>query len=227
MPIKLADFICVAQGNLTVLRDDLLPGGTKRRALTHMLKDISEDRIFYAGTVMGHGALALAHACADHGKDAHIFLCGDEEDPMVQRLRAAGAVLHLHPPLPIAALYAITQEHAAGGVVFPPGFDVPAFSTALARSLSTFDAAAYSEIWTASVTGTLTRAMKTAFPETVFKTVSVVKSGKSCDFTAPEKYHRSAQSLPPYPSCPYTDAKIWQFARDHAALDALIWNIAG
>jgi len=89
-----------------------------------------------------------------------------------------------------------------------------------------YDVSRYSEIWTCSVSGTLTRALQKAFPHKVFKTVCVVKSGKG-DFTAPEKYHQPAKSPPPFPSCPYTDAKIWQFALEHAADDALLWNTAG
>lgn len=211
---------------LYVLRDDLLAGGTKRRALMQILARTPAQKIHYAGTVMGHGALALAHACKDAGKDAEIFICGDQDNQMIAKLRMAGANLHIKPPMPVADLHSLTINEAKGQTVFPPGFDMPAFEDTLVETLSRFDAAPYSEIWTASVTGALTRALKRAFPDKRFKTVSVVKSGGG-DFTAPEKYHRPAKSPPPYPSCPHTDAKLWQFARRHAAPDALIWNTAG
>ncbi len=175
---------------------------------------------------MGHGALALAHAAQDAGKTAHIFLSGAEDNPMVRKIRATNAILHLQPPLPIAALHTMAVEYANGATAFPPGFDMPEFETALATALAQIDVSSHSEIWTCAVTGTLTRALKRAFPDKAFKTVCVVKSGAG-DFHAPEKYHQPAKSPPPYPSCPYTDAKLWQFASLHAAPDALIWNTAG
>ena len=174
---------------------------------------------------MGHGALALAYACQDAGKQAEIFLSGTDDDPMVKKIRQTNAILHLQKPLPVAMLNQMAQAH--GGITLPPAFDMPEFEEALLHALFPFDARPYNEIWTCSVTGTLTRALKKSFPDKIFKTVSVVKSGPPADFTAPEKYHQPAKSPPPYPSCPYTDAKIWQFVQKHAAKDALIWNTAG
>ncbi len=207
-----------------ILRDDIIEGGTKRRALDILLKSFAADSISYAGTVMGRGALALAHACADNGKTAHIHICTDDAHPMIEKLRITGAQVHLHPPMPVAALH----EHAKaqGGITFPPGFDMPEFEDALTAAVLPLDLSATSEIWTASVTGTLTRALKRAFPHKAFKTVSVVKSGAG-DFIAPEKYHQPAKHPPPYPACPYTDSKVWQFARESAAPRSLIWNTAG
>lgn len=213
-------------GQHYILRDDLISGGTKYRGLSMLLQRITDHKIFYAGTTMGHGALALAHACKDHGKEAHIFICAEQNDPMVQKLKNVGAHIHLNPPMTVTSLHKIALKHGNGHTVFPPGFAIPTFEESLIESLNDFDVTPYSEIWTTSVTGTLTRAIQKAFPEKQIKTVSVVKSGHG-DYSAPEKYHRPAKELPPYPACPYTDAKLWQFARHHAAPNALIWNTAG
>ncbi|PZO83398.1 MAG: hypothetical protein DI626_09085 [Micavibrio aeruginosavorus] len=214
-----------------VHRDDLLEGGTKRRALGLLLQGVSSRDVFYAGTVMGHGALALAHACREHGKTAHIYICGDSGHPMMHKLRHAGALLHVQPPTTTANLHTLCTNDAHGGTVFPPGFDMPEFEGALASACCDIPLPAFSEVWTTAVTGTLTRALQKVWPDKPFKTVKVVKS--PCDlghaeiFTAPEKYHQPARVPPPYPSCPYTDAKLWQFAKDRAAPDSLIWNTAG
>ncbi len=175
---------------------------------------------------MGHGALALAHACQDNNKQAHIYICGDENNPMIQKIRKTGAQIHIEPPCPITALYETVKQAAKDAIIFPPGFDMPEFETAMVAALQNFDASPYSQIWTCAVTGILTRALKRAFADKVFKTVAVAKTTPG-DFHAPEKYHQSAKSPPPYPSCPYTDAKVWQFAIDHAQDGTLIWNTAG
>lgn len=216
---------------LIVLRDDLVAGGTKRRALELLVADMGADRVAYAGTTMGHGALALAHACQVSGKQAVIFLSGVEGDPAVKRLRQTNAALHLCPPATIAALYERAREESGGAPVLPPGFDMPHFEEAMAAALAPFPVNDYPEIWTTAVTGTLTRAMHRAFPGAVLKTVKVVRhSGPlpaATVYDAPEKYHRPAKTPPPWPACPYTDAKLWQFAAAHARPGALIWNTAG
>lgn len=212
-------------GLFHVLRDDIVMGGTKRRVLNHIVDRSPHSDFYYAGTVMGHGALALAHACGDHGKRAHIYLCGTDDDAIVKLIRTTNAELILKPPMPITALYEEMTDGAQGHI-FPPGFDTPDFSGAMVEVLKEFDATPYSEIWVCAVSGTLSRAIKRAFRGKTVKTVSVVKSTDG-DYHAPEKYHQAAKSPPPYPSCPYTDSKIWQFAQTHAAPDALIWNTAG
>lgn len=208
-----------------ILRDDIIAGGTKRRGLEILLKDVSSVKISYAGTTMGHGALALAHACQNAGKIAEIFLCGQEDDIIVQKIKQTNAIVHLEAPMPIDRLYALAKQECTG-VIFSPGFNMPEFEKAAVIAFKNLDVVPYSEIWTCSVTGTLTRALKTAFPDKIFRTVSVVKSGPG-DFMAPEKYHQVAKAPPTYPSCPYTDAKVWQFAETHGKDDALIWNTAG
>lgn len=221
-------FITSIENGLHILRDDLLPGGTKRRGLEILLKDMPQTECVYAGTIFGHGALALTLACADHGKRARLFLASNDTDhPMLHRLREAGAVIDVALPHPIARLYEQAEIYARGhgAHLFPLAFDTPDFQAAMVEALRPFDILPYSEIWCSSVSGTLSRALAAAFPRTPLKIVSVVAEGGH--HTAPEKYHRPAQSPPPYPSCPYTDAKIWQFARGTAAEGALIWNTAG
>lgn len=215
------------EDGLNVLRDDLVVGGTKRRGLYLLLRSLNAETVFYAGTIMGHGALALAMAGRDTGKTINVLLSAKDSDPTVARLRDAGAVVHPCAPLPIDALHKQAMEMADGAPVFPPGFAIPEFAGSLSGALCALDISPYPEIWVPSVTGTLARALKKTFPKTMVRTVSVVKNGAPCDFAAPEKYHQPAKVPPPYPSCPYTDAKAWRFAQKHARPGALIWNTAG
>jgi hypothetical protein len=215
------------ENGMNVLRDDMIIGGTKRRGLYLLLRSLNADTVFYAGTTMGHGALALAHAGRDAGKTINIILSAKENDPYIDKLKDAGAIVHPSKPLPVETLHQQAIEIAAGAPVFPPGFATPEFAGSLSGALALFDVTPYPEIWVASVTGTLARALKKTFPKTMVRTVSVVKNGAPCDFTASEKYHQPAKSPPPYPACPYTDAKVWRFTQKHALPGALIWNTAG
>ncbi|PZQ45307.1 MAG: hypothetical protein DI551_07735 [Micavibrio aeruginosavorus] len=208
---------------MQIQRDDLIAGGSKRRGLDLLLPTVPYNNIAYAGTIFGHGALALALACEAIGKTAHLYLsCNDGNHPMIENIRKTNAVIERCEPLPVEKLY--TEIRA--DYIFPLAFDTPAFHEAMVRTLREMALPEHSEIWCASVSGTFAKALKAAFPDKPIKIVSVVKGGNG-NFIAPEKYHQPAKLPPPYPSCPYTDAKIWQFAQKHAAPDALIWNIAG
>eukprot|EP01047_Picozoa_sp_COSAG01_P000810 COSAG01_NODE_16_length_40091_cov_15.728646_23_plen_98_part_00 len=54
-----------------VVRDDLLPGGTKRRGLMAYVQQHSHCNEFvYASPCEGYAQLGLAHACHDLGRQA-------------------------------------------------------------------------------------------------------------------------------------------------------------
>jgi hypothetical protein len=61
----------------TVVRDDLLPGGTKQRA-HNIVNQYTENEVVYAGPWNGFAQVALAIACKLHGKVATIFMSRDD-----------------------------------------------------------------------------------------------------------------------------------------------------
>jgi hypothetical protein len=222
-------FTIEKQNGFNILRDDLLPGGSKRRGLDILLSTVEENDIVYAGTIFGQGALALAHACADHGKHTHLFLAANDlQHTMIKQLKNTGAVIHTAAPLPVEQLHGNAQLWAKenSAKLFPLAFDAPEFQDAMAQALSSLDVSPYPEIWCVSVSGTFARSLGQAFANKTIRTVGVVSAGKT-DFNAPEKYHQTAKRPPPYPACSYTDAKLWQFLELHATPGSLVWNIAG
>jgi len=77
-------------GLLTVVRDDLLPGGTKRRGLPALLEFGRE--YVYAGPVFGYAQLALAYASKDAGSIATIFVAKRKiMHPRTLEAKSAGA----------------------------------------------------------------------------------------------------------------------------------------
>jgi hypothetical protein len=57
--------------NVLFVRDDLLSGGTKRRALPVLMK--SSREYVYASPVYGYAQVALAHVTHEAGKRATVF----------------------------------------------------------------------------------------------------------------------------------------------------------
>ena len=60
---------------IKVVRDDLLNGGTKRRAFTTYIKSKPEiDEFVYASPRQGYAQLSLAYACKDMGKKCTVTI---------------------------------------------------------------------------------------------------------------------------------------------------------
>lgn len=217
-------------GRFLVVRDDLLPGGSKMRYMLPLLAARPEREIVYASPAYGYAQMALAHVCKIIGKQAVVFVA-KRKDPHPRTLaaKAAGAKVYQVPHGYLNVVQARAKEYAAdhGAHLVPFGVDVP-------EALQHFADAARatglqpSEVWACSGSGALIRGLQIAWPGAAFNAVRVgsePKVGKAKLWVAPEKYEEAAKIRPPYPSCDNYDAKIWRFATKHASDGALIWNV--
>ncbi len=90
------------------------------------------------------------------------------------------------------------------------------------------------EIWTVASSGTLSRGLQLAFPRArvfavqIGHTLTQKEVGKATILKSSLRYDQRApeDELPPYPSEPYYDGKLWKFVKEKGAKDALIWNVA-
>jgi hypothetical protein len=212
-----------------VVRDDLVPGGTKRRIIPRLLGAAGE--YVYAGPAYGYAQIALAHACREAGKRATVFVAKRGElHPRTREANHAGARVVQVPHGYLSNVRAKAKAYAAahGAELLPFGLDVPAFHEGLAelaRSIGHHPR----EVWVAAGSGALCRALRVAWPEASFHAVRVGAALTLEGVTvheAPEAFERDARVRPPFPSCSNYDAKVWQFMRVHAAPGALFWNVA-
>lgn len=216
-------------GRILVVRDDCIPGGTKRRVIDQLLTGARE--FVYASPAYGYAQIALAHACRDLGVQATIFTSKRARlHPRTTEAKGAGAKVVLVPYGYLSNLQARARDYsqASGAQLVPFGLDTPAFISALAdvaRSLPIHPR----EVWTVAGSGVLTRSLQLAWPDADFHAVQVgmePKIGRARKYQAPERFEDDARQLPPFPSCSNYDAKAWQFIEQHASPDALFWNVA-
>lgn len=218
-------------GRLQVVRDDLLPGGTKVRYMLPLLAEVEAREIVYASPAVGYAQIALAHVCRMLGKQAVIFVAKRAQPhPRTLAAKAAGAIVYQVPNGYLTAVTARARLYAQdrGAYHVPWGVDVPA-------ALEHFAAAARlipdppAQVWACSGSGALVRGLQLAWPAASFHAVQVggstPKVGRAVLHVAPEKYEQRARRPPPFPSCDNYDAKVWQFAESGAADGALIWNV--
>jgi cysteine synthase len=215
-------------GSLLVVRDDLIPGGTKRRVLPGLLE--SGVEYVYPSPAYGYAQIALAYACRDVGSTATIFTAKRSTmHPRTMEAWKAGAriVKVANGYLSNVKAKAKAYCEATGATLMPFGFDDARFRDALAGIARSLDVNP-TEVWTAAGSGTLSRALQAAWPSARFFAVQVGMEptiGKAKHLKAPERFEDDAKIKPPFPSCSNYDAKVWRFM-GHASPGALFWNVA-
>lgn len=211
-----------------ILRDDAIPGGTKRRALSRMLR--AGEEYVYAGPAYGYAQLALAYAADDANADATVFVAKRGElHPRTSEAAKAGAKVVQIPHGYLSNVQAKAKQYceATGAIYVPFGVDSPEFARhiiAFANGLPIVP----TEVWSVAGSGTLTRALQQAWPDIPFYAVAIGKPpvvGRATLLQAPEKFEQDAKSPPPFPSCSNYDAKAWRFFSTMAAPGALLWNV--
>ena len=217
-------------GRFLVVRDDLLPGGSKMRYMLPLLADRTEREIVYASPAYGYAQMALAHVCRMLGKQAVVFVA-KRKDPHHRTLaaKAAGAIIYQVPHGYLNVVQARAKAYAAdrGAHLVPFGVDVPEALQHFAEAAKATGLSP-SEVWSCSGSGALIRGLQLAWPSASFHAVRVgsePNAGAARVWVAPEKYEQRAKIPPPYPSCDNYDAKVWRFAEQHASDGALIWNV--
>lgn len=227
--ITLPDPVLWEYGDWIVVRDDLLPGGTKRRALAGMIEPGRE--YVYASPVYGYAQIAIAITCAEVGANATIF-CAKRNTPHARTLEAirAGAEIIEVPCGYLSVCRALASEYAArrASSLLPFGLDTPEFIERIAEAARSLP---YNpdEVWSVAGSGTLTRGLQMAWPAAKVYAVRVgadPSAGAATILTEPEKFEADAKDRPPFPSCSNYDAKAWQFIKRLAKPGALFWNVA-
>jgi hypothetical protein len=226
---KLPDPVVQMIEGIQVLRDDLIPGGTKRRVIPLLLS--GADEFVYASPAYGYAQIALAHTCREMGKRATVFTAKRGQlHPRTLEAKAAGAKIVMVPYGYLSHVQAKARSYceATGAKLLPFGLDVPAIRDGIAeiaRGLSLTPA----QVFSVAGSGTLARALQDAWPQSEFVAVQVGSQpnvGRARLLVAPEKFEDDAMIKPPFPSCLNYDAKAWRFIVRHAQPGALFWNVA-
>lgn len=172
----------------------------------------------------------MAEACATLGYKCTLFIARSPYAPVwLPCIKDTAANLIWCDPLPVVTLHQQVTEHYPELYNLPLGFDSPEFISDMTDVLRTSIGSLPSEIWLPVLSGVLARAACLAFPTTPIHAVCMAKNygpiGNAIPHMAPEKFHKPAISLPPYPACPFSDAKLWQFAEKQALAGAFILNV--
>lgn len=216
-------------GDWFIVRDDDVPGGTKRRAIDVLFTDAEE--YVYASPAYGYAQIALAHACRDHGKRATVFVAQRNRlHPRTEEARSLGAkiVQVPHGYLTNVQSKARAYCNATGAHMLPFGLDAEPVVQRISEIAASLGGD-WPEVWCCAGSGTLSRALQQAWPNARHYAVrigSVPNAAGATVLVAPEPFERNAREMPPFASCGNYDAKVWQYFSRHASPGALFWNVA-
>jgi len=216
---------------ILVVRDDLLPGGTKMRAIMPLILNNLASEFVYASPAQGYAQVALAYCARIAGRKATIFTAKRKEmHPLTLRAKQAGAKIVMVPYGYLAVVQARARDYSqeVGAYLVPFGVED-------ARCMQHIATAARAtgiqpdEVWTVAGSGVLTRSLQLAWPAASFNAVLVGKKdsnvGKARRIIHPDAFDRPARLMPPFPSAKNYDAKAWEYIKRQASVGAVFWNV--
>ena len=218
---------------ITVVRDDLFPGGTKARFIGQVFTDT--DEAVYASPPEGGAQTALAHVARTLGKRATIFVASRAK-PHARTLEAARLGAKMVPVSP--GYLTVVQSRArdycrdTGATLIPFGADFPGAVEAIAAA-ARLTGVEPDEVWCAAGSGVLARGLAQAWPKArrhvvqIGRELSPKNVAGATIHVHPRKFTETAARGAPFPADPHYDAKAWELCVAKRDLGrVLFWNVA-
>lgn len=221
---------------IRVVRDDLLTG-SKVRGGDCLISSLPEhiDTIVYVQPRTGLAGVSLLDVAKRHNKNVMLFMPSSKRISHHQACcieQGCGYSFHRIAAMPnlnlIAKKWASEHENA---FFVPLGLKHEMVTAGIVKTASSIPAP--DEVYCATSTGVLTRALQIAWPKTKFTSVCVSRNMKAGElgraraisealaFTASEK----ANNLPPFPTIDTYDGKVWKYIPKNSGKDILFWNV--
>lgn len=217
-----------------VVRDDLFLGGTKARFIPRLFVDA--DEVVYGSPAEGGAQTALAEVARQLGKRATVFVAKRADvHPRVRLTKALGAsVVQVSPGyLSVVQARAKAYCEASGARLAPFGMDLPEAVDDISEAARSTGIAP-DEVWCASGSGTLARALAAAWPRARRHVVQVGRALEPKDVAgavihiSPLAFGKPHAAQPPFPSDRHYDAKAWEIAKAQRGPGlVLFWNVTG
>jgi hypothetical protein len=237
--------------SIRVVRDDLLPGGTKQRSMVPTLAKLSESEVVLPAANQGFAQVAVAVAANMTGKVGTVFIADRaKETPATQLARKLGGNLKPVRPGYMTVIkkrshdYVDQRNHEEPGStrLFALGGDDPVFESTLLSELRKAVPAGFripKRVWVAVGSGVLLRVIGQLWPKAELLGVVVgmkqtadqilgAERAKNCQLFVEEKlaFEKPTRDLPPWPTVANYDGKLWKFIKEFGQEGDLVWNVA-
>jgi hypothetical protein len=223
---------------INVVREDLLPGGTKRRAAyNYVLRFPEIENWVYASPRQGYAQLALAYVCKDLGKKAIIYVPdSDEKTELTKQSEALGAEINQVPMGMLTVINKRARDRQGLGwdktMCIPFGLDHPIIIQTIANFAKGLSIQP-KEVWSVMSSGVLSRGLQMAWPEAKVYGVQIghgtttEEMGRAITIPKRMPFHKDCpiEERPPFPSSLTYDSKAWKHIKEMASPDSLFWNV--
>lgn len=256
LPVRLDQLSLDAHRSIYVVRDDLLPAGTKQRAILPLLRDLEGKGIrhlTYSSPFAGFAQVALAYGCQALSLQCTLFCekdpgqAGKKTHAFTELAARHGAKIVLVDSLAEGEERAEALARSGHAHKIPLGFHCREFQehfqAAITESLETIRRElghTPERAWLPIGSGTLAHAFRQATPTQVQLHCVDVHVLHASDlriqrlrafpnlyyYSAQENFPERAERPPPIPSNLHYDAKIWAFVSELARDGDLWWNVA-
>jgi hypothetical protein len=226
-------------GDVFVVRDDLLEGGSKSRFLPYIVPKQARELVFGA-PFCGGAPVALAVEGRRRGIPVTIFYASRKRlTPRQQRVQKLGAKIEMVAPGYMTVVQARARRYAEmqGAHFYPLGFDVPeAEEPFIVQIRALLKEMSPPEIWCATGSGMLARCLALAMPRAkiMATAVGLPSRWQAQEFPsnvriapADMPFERKAPNVSPFPCCGHYDRKAWRLCAQRAKPGAVFWNVMG
>lgn len=220
--------------NIYVVRDDFIPGGTKRCFADKLI--CGHREVVYASPAYGGAQIAIAHAAAELGVQATIF-CAKRKKPHPRTLEAykAGARIVQVPHGYLSNVKAKASAYCekTGATLLPFGLETPTAFFAIAQRATQAQKKTdqIDQVWCVGGSGVLCRGLQRGIKASSFHVVQIGRKLKPNDvgrakiYVHPLDFSEDAKFNPPFPSCSNYDAKAWEYVKKYSSGKVLFWNV--
>ena len=233
--VKLPAPIIEEFDGIQVVRDDLLDGGTKRRAFNYYVASRPDVKEFvYASPRQGYAQLSLAYSCRDLGRKCTVTVPKGTRYWLTDEAEKLGCNIIEVPMGYLTNIQAKARYYCEENEshLIPFGGDHPIIVEAMTRTALSLDIEP-KEVWTVMSSGVLSRGLQSAWPDAKVYGVQIGHNttedemGRAETFRSKYKFQQECKEpeRPPFPSSLTYDSKAWTFIKEHASKEALFWNV--
>lgn len=225
---------------VTVLRDDVLEGGSKLRFLPFLVEGAEE--VVYGGPFCGGAPHALSVWGREAGRRVTLFYAKRDRSRWHRRqLRAEqnGANIVEVSPGYMTQVQARAREYAreSGAMLLSLGFDLPQAENPFIEFMERVrrEGGSPDQVWCATGSGMLARCLSKGFPHSEINAVAVGLASRHSaqDFgpnvvlhKSPYRFEQETKQRSPFPSDGNYDRKAWEFCVRQSLGSVLFWNVA-
>lgn len=227
------DPVVIEHEGVRVVRDDLIVG-TKTRAGDLLASKTNYERIVYSQPRTGLAGVSILDVAKHHNKKVTLFMPSSKRVSLHQACcieQGAEVIFERIAAMPILNMKAMVWAEKNDAFFIPLGLRHELATAGIIHAASKIDPP--DEVYVAISTGVLSRALQIAWPKAKFHCVAVARNLKEGElgrgnviseplpFTTPEK----AENMPPFPTVPTYDAKVWKYIPKNTGKNILMWNV--